>query len=102
MTTNVIHRAVAALKLPTKVPALITYAQGILKGMTGNASFPTPSPTLTEVSTALTTLQSAETAALARTKGAVATRNEAKTALVSRLQPRSRREHALTGIYPYA
>ena len=81
-----IHRAVASLNLPIKVPALITYAQAIVKGMTGNTSFPTPSPTLAAVSEAITALQNAETAALARTKGAVATRNEAKTALVALLQ----------------
>jgi len=31
------HRTIVSLKLPTKVPALITYAQGIVTGMTGNA-----------------------------------------------------------------
>ena len=38
MTTpiNSVRRTVASLKLPTTVPALITYAHGIVKGMTGN------------------------------------------------------------------
>jgi hypothetical protein len=78
---------IASLKLPaTKVPALITYAQGIVKGMTGNTSFPNPVPTLASVTAAINDLQTAETAALARTKGAVATRNEARTALVVLLE----------------
>jgi hypothetical protein len=88
MTTNnkSLHRSIASLKLPSKVPALITYAQGIVKGMTGNASFPTPVPTLAEITSAINDLQTAETAALARTKGAVATRNEKRTALVRLLE----------------
>ena len=83
---NTVRRAIASLRLPTKVPALITYAQGIVKGMTGNGSFPTPSPTLAAVSAAINDLQTAETAALARTKGAVATRNEKRVALVALLE----------------
>jgi hypothetical protein len=88
MTTpsKTIHRSIASLKLPTKVPALITYAQGIVKAMTGNASFPNPVPALATVTEAINELQAAETAALARTKGAVATRNEKRTALVQLLQ----------------
>ncbi len=65
-TTKSIHRSVATLKLPKKVPALITYAQGIVKGMTNNSSFPTPAPTLPAITEALNALQTAETAALAR------------------------------------
>jgi hypothetical protein len=88
MTTpiNSVHRTVASLKLPGTVPALITYAQGIVKGMTGNTAFPTPSPSLPTVTAAINDLQTAETAALARTKGAVATRNEKRIALASLLQ----------------
>jgi hypothetical protein len=85
-TIKSIHRSLASLKLPKPVPTLITYAQGIVKGMTGNAAFATPTPTLSAVSEAITVLQTAETAALARTKGAVATRNEARTTLVGLLQ----------------
>ena len=85
-TPKSIHRSLASLKLATQVPALITYAQGIVKAMTGNASFPTPTPALATVTEAINELQAAETAALARTKGAVATRNEKRTALVALLQ----------------
>jgi hypothetical protein len=54
--------------------------------MTGNAFFPSPTPPLAAVKTAVSDLQTAETAALARAKGAVATRNEKRAALISVLQ----------------
>jgi hypothetical protein len=85
-TANAPHAAIAALNLPLKVPALILYAQGIAKAMTGNPSFPNPTPTLAALTAAITALADAETAALARTKGAVLARNNAKTALVTLLK----------------
>ena len=88
MTTSTLaaHPATAILKPPAKVPALIQYAQGIVKGMTGNPSFPNPTPTLTQVTAAINALSVAETAALARTKGAVLVRNAARVALVTLLK----------------
>jgi hypothetical protein len=80
------HRSIVVLKIPTRVQSLITYANGIVKALTGNPSFPTVTPTLATVSAAIADLQTAETAALARTKGAVVTRDEKKTALVQLLQ----------------
>jgi hypothetical protein len=85
-TPKTVHRSLASLKLPNKVPALITYGQGIVKSMTRNASFPNPVPALATVTEALNELQAAETAALARTKGAATTRNEKRAALVQLLQ----------------
>ncbi len=85
-TTNAPHAALATLKLPAKVAALIVYAQGIVKGMTANPSFPNPTPTLAQVTVAIAALNAAETAALARTKGAVLTRDNARTALVTLLK----------------
>jgi len=85
-TSKTTHRVSATLNLPAKVPALITYAEGIVTNMTGNASFPNPSPALTIISAAITALQAAETATLARTKGAATTRNERRTDLVALLQ----------------
>jgi hypothetical protein len=85
-TPKTVHRSLASLKLPTPVPALITYAQGIVKAMTANAAFANPTPTLAAVTSAISDLQTAETATLARTKGAAAVRNEKKTALVTLLQ----------------
>ncbi len=80
------HRSLATLKLPKAVPALITYAQGILKGITSNPNLPSPVPTAPEIAQALSDLQNGETAALTRVKGAVANRNEKRTTLVSLLQ----------------
>jgi hypothetical protein len=85
-TTIATHIPIVSLKLPEPVPALITYAGGIVKAMTGNASFPTPTPTLASVTQAIADLQAAETAALARTKGAVSVRNEKGAALIALLK----------------
>jgi hypothetical protein len=85
-TATKTHRSLASLKLPKAVPALITYAQGIVKSLTGNASFATPSPTLASITQAINDLQTAETAVLARTKGAATTRNDKRTALLTLLQ----------------
>ena len=70
-TTKSTRRPTITLALPRSVPALISYAQGVVTRMTGNPSFPAPVPTLAAVTAAVADLQTAETAALARTKGAV-------------------------------
>jgi len=80
------HRSLAVLKLPKIVAAVITYAQSIIAAMTNNTRFPSPSPTLAAVSTVIAALQQAESAALARTKGAVTARNDKRAALVALLQ----------------
>jgi hypothetical protein len=85
-TTSTPHPAIAILKLPAKVPALIQYAAGIVKSVTGNPSFPNPTPTLAQVTGAINALGTAETAALARTRGAVLTRDAARTALATLLK----------------
>jgi hypothetical protein len=85
-TATTTHRSIAALKFPKPVGALITLATGIVTAMTGNPSFPSPVPALALVTAAITALQSAETAALARTKGAVASRNEKRTSLSALLE----------------
>ena len=84
--TNNTHRSLASLKLPKPVGTLVTYAQGIVKGMTNNASFPSPVPALATVTSAINDLSAAETTALGRAKGAVATRNEKRTVLVALLE----------------
>jgi hypothetical protein len=76
----------AVLALPKRINLLITYADNVVTRLTGNAYFPSPSPALAAVSAAITDLQTAETATLARTKGAAATRNAKRAALVSLLQ----------------
>ncbi|HEY1696053.1 MAG TPA: hypothetical protein VGG39_27990 [Polyangiaceae bacterium] len=68
------------------VPALVNFAQQVVKSMTNNPLFPNPVPTLVAIAQAVTELQDAANAALGRAKGAVATRNEKRTALVMLLQ----------------
>jgi len=84
--TKLLRHAGVTLHLPSKVAALIVYAQGIVTRMTGNPSFPEPSPALSAITTAIDQLQVAETAALARTKGAAAVRNDKRTALLTLLR----------------
>ena len=81
-----VKRSLVTLSLPRRVPAIITYTQAVLAAMTNNANFPTPVPALSAISAALTALQSAESQALSRIKGAVVVRNDKKAALVSLLQ----------------
>jgi hypothetical protein len=85
-TTKSTGRSTVTLKLPVSVPALITYAGGIVTRMTGNPSFPNPTPSLAAITQAIDDLQSAETATLARTKGAATTRNDKRAALLVLLQ----------------
>ena len=86
MTTPAIHRSIASLKLPTSVPTLISLARAIVQAMTGNASFPSPDPTLAALNTAVSDLEAAEVAAQARTKGAATARNQKRAALVTLLE----------------
>ena len=84
-STKKVHRSVLSLKLPTPAPQLVTYVQGILNALTGNPTFPTPNPPLATIASAVSDLQTAETAASTRAKGTIATRNEKRAALVSLL-----------------
>jgi hypothetical protein len=84
--TKSVHRSLVSLALPNKVPALISFALSVVTAMTGNTSFPAPAPTLAALTAAITVLQTAQAAALARTKGAVTARNDKKAALVALLQ----------------
>jgi hypothetical protein len=81
-----IHRSVVTLRLPKGAPALIAYAENIVKRMTGNPSFPGPAPTLAAVTAAIDDLRAAEAAAISRVKGAAAARNDKRKALVAVLQ----------------
>jgi hypothetical protein len=77
------QRSVVTLALPRNVPALITYAENIIKRMTGNTYFPNPVPTIAVVTAATDDLRAAEAGAISRIKGAVAARNDKRKALVS-------------------
>jgi hypothetical protein len=81
-TNNTIRHAVIALHIPTRSSDFVTFARNVVKSMTANPLFPTPVPSLVTVTTATDDLAAAETATLSRTKGAVATRNEKRAALV--------------------
>jgi hypothetical protein len=85
---NTVHvkRSVATLKLPRSVPALIALARSMVTSMTSNALFTTPDPTLAAVTAATNELETAQTAAKARTHGAVAARNDKRAVLVTLLE----------------
>ena len=70
-TTKPAHKPNVILKLPTSVALLIAYGITVVKHMTGNPSFPNPTPPLAQITTALDDLAAAETAAMGRSKGAV-------------------------------
>ena len=89
MTTTVkaVKRSLVSLNLPRRVPALITTTKGIVAAVTNNATtFPTPDPSLATLSTALTALETAESSVQARTRGAVAGRNEKRVAMTTLLE----------------
>jgi hypothetical protein len=80
--TIVQQRSIVASKLPEPVPALIKTTQALLAASTNNPLLPNPSPPLATINAALTTLVNAEAATETRTKGTVAARNAARTALL--------------------
>jgi hypothetical protein len=77
---------IVTLNLPRPTPALVKYALSVVQAMTGNPSYPSPAPTLATVTAAITALEAAETATLARTRGSVPVRNEKRLALVMLLR----------------
>ena len=74
-------RSLVVLKLSPRVKNIVTFAQNIASAMTNNAHFPSPNPPLATFQADVAALNTAETAVLSRTKGAVETRN-AKLAVV--------------------
>jgi hypothetical protein len=77
-----IHRTFVALHLPGPIGLLISVIKAILVAMTGNAHFPSPTPSLATVDSALSDLEKAEAAAQTRVKGATDTRNAKRAALL--------------------
>jgi hypothetical protein len=88
MATSIksIQRATVSLNLPAKVADFIAYVTGVLHAMTSNPAFPAPVPPLSVVSAALSELQSAETVALTRVKGAAAARDDKRAVVVSQVR----------------
>jgi|SRR5665213_3877684 len=74
-------RSVAVLKLSPRVKNVITFAQNVASALVSNPHFPAPTPTLATFQADVAALNTAETAVLSRTKGAVETR-DAKLAIV--------------------
>jgi hypothetical protein len=74
-------RAIAVLNLSPRVKNIITFAQNVASALNGNPHFPSPTPSLANFQADVAALNTAETAVLSRTKGAVETRN-AKLAVV--------------------
>jgi len=88
--TTIIRHIIAVLKLSKKVPQAIADAKAIVQQITNSAYFqppaPAPDPSLATVSTAISNLETAETAALARTEGAVETRDAKYVILKNTMQ----------------
>ncbi len=81
-----LHRSIVVLGKITTVPLLIALARAVVQAMTTNKStFPTPNPPLPQVTTDANALDTAQLATKSKTKGTVATRDEARTVLVADL-----------------
>ena len=79
------QKTLAALKLPSQVPALLLVAEAIVLAMTDNPSFANVTPSIASVASALADLHAAEVATQTRTRGTVAVRNEKRVVLVGLL-----------------
>jgi hypothetical protein len=75
------HRRLVATRLPKSAPALILKTHGILEAMGDNPWFPSPTPSLAAVASALAVLEEAQVAKLSRTRGTRQVRDEKRTAL---------------------
>jgi len=68
-------RALVALKLSPRIKNVAAFAQNVATALANNPSFPTPNPPLATLLADIAALNTAETAVLSRTKGAVENRN---------------------------
>jgi hypothetical protein len=82
----VTRRALAVLKMSHKVKTLITFAQSVATAMANNPTFPSPTPSLATFQADIAALVTAETAVVARTKGAADTRNSKLAVVKADLQ----------------
>ncbi len=82
-----VRKQMVALKLYTKsVPQIIAEANLYVQKMTGNPSFPNPSPPLTDISTESAALEAAFTISLTRAKGTASQMHAYKKTLCSSLK----------------
>ncbi len=72
-------RPLPVLKLSSRVGNVLAFARSVATALTSNPLFPTPPPILAALDAHIDALQIAEAAVLARTKGAVETRDAALT-----------------------
>lgn len=82
---NIPH-PIAILKLSRQVKQVSAFAKSVVTAMTGNESFPSPTPTLATVSADIAALDSAEALVLSRTKGAAESRDVKFAALRTDLE----------------
>jgi len=82
MSTSITPKVHVTLRLPRSVPRLLVMAQAIEEAVAANSStFPSPTPTLAQLSADIQDLNAAETATRTRLVGSVETRNT-KVAIV--------------------
>jgi hypothetical protein len=74
-------RSLVVLKLSPRIKNVLSFAQNVASALASNAHFPAPTPSLATFQADIAALNTAETAVLSRTKGAVEARN-AKLAIV--------------------
>jgi Fibronectin type III domain len=87
MSANpIVHRTTAVLKMPGRKSNVAAFATSVINAMTGNASFPSPTPPLATVSADLAAYEAAEALVLTRVKGAAVTRNAKYLVLHTDLQ----------------
>jgi len=87
MSNSQVHKIIVVLNIShLTVHALMAKTIAIITAMTGNKSFPSPSPTLATVTTDNTALSNAESVALTKAKGAAADRNAKRTIVVNDLK----------------
>jgi hypothetical protein len=75
------HRVLVSLHLPGPIGLLLSFARAVILAMTGNSHFLTPTPALLAVDGAVSDLEKAQSAVLARAKGALVPRDEKRAAL---------------------
>jgi hypothetical protein len=85
---TVIKRVIAVLNMKklAKIGAFINKALFIMRSMTGNAWFPSPPISLATVNADIGALETAETAALSKLKGAAQDRNDKKAIVLADLR----------------
>jgi hypothetical protein len=86
--TQLLFTIMVVLGLPSRNKDLIAWVKTLIVKMTGNAYFPTPSPSLSTVSTALADFESAETTMKTKkgVKGDRATKRRALVAVLKHLR----------------